>query len=194
MHFAALILAAGSSRRMGPANKLLLPLAGRPLIRHVLEAVQASRVERICVVLGHEAAAVRAVLEPRAAPCVEFVTNTDYRGGLSSSLRCGLRRLGDGFAGVAVCLGDMPRITACIIDALCDGLVPGDYAVVPVRAGQWGNPALLSAEATRDAGMLTGDRGARALLRRHAAHVREVPVSSDAILRDIDRRQDLGLS
>lgn len=194
MSFAALVLAAGSSRRMGSANKLLLDLNGRPLAARVLEAVQASAVAEVIVVLGHEAESVRAVLEPCAGPSVRFVTNGDYRDGLASSLVCGLRTLEDGHAGVAVCLGDMPFVEPELIDALCAALEPGAYAAVPVWRGTWGNPAVLSPEAVRDAMPLTGDRGARALLKRHAGRVREVAAPSDAVLRDIDRGQDLGLS
>lgn len=192
MSFAALIPAAGMSRRMGTANKLLLVLHGKPLIAHVLEAVQASGVNEICVVLGHDANAVRAVLEAHATRPVRFVTNTEYRSGLASSLACGFGALGS-HDGVAVCLGDMPGVETAVIDALCAALQPDDYAAVPVWKDRWGNPALLSAAAAADAARLTGDKGARALLRRHAARVREVPVRSPAVLRDVDRREDFGL-
>lgn len=194
MSFAALVLAAGSSRRMGPKNKLLLEFRGAPLVAHVLDAVQASRVSEICVVLGHEAGRVRAVLEPRASDSVRFVENGAYRNGLASSLTCGLRRLTPGYEGVAVCLGDMPFVQPDVIDALCAALAPGSYAAVPVWRGEWGNPAVLSPEAARNALELSGDAGARALLRRHAELVVEVAAPSDAVLRDIDREPDLGLS
>lgn len=194
MSFAAVILAAGASRRMGEANKLLLDVNGVPLAAHALEAVQASRAEEICVVLGHEAEKVRAVLKPRAAGSVRFLTNADHADGLASSLVCALRRLKNRHDAVAVCLGDMPFVTADVIDALYAALAPGDYAAVPVWRGEWGNPVVLSAEAARDATALTGDRGARMLLRRHAARVRAVPAPSAAVLRDIDRQADLGLS
>ncbi len=194
MSFAALILAAGVSRRMGQTNKLLVELDGAPLVAHVLNAVQRSQIADICVVLGHQADAVRAVLRSFASPSVRFVTNPDYADGLATSLACGLRNLEEDHEGVAVCLGDMPFVASDVIDALCAALTPEAYAAVPVWGGEWGNPVVLSAEAVRDALLLAGDGGARALLRRHAGRVREVAARSDAVLRDIDRKADLGLS
>ena len=194
MSFAALILAAGTSRRMGSANKLLLDLNGMPLVAHVLHAVRKSRVQEICVVLGHEAGRVRAALEDYSGPSFRFVMNPDFESGLASSLTCGLEYLAGAYDGVAVCLGDMPFLGTGVIDALCEALLPGDYAAVPVHEGQWGNPVVLSPEAVRDAMALTGDRGARALLVRQKARVREVAVSCGGVLRDIDRERDLGLS
>jgi molybdenum cofactor cytidylyltransferase len=194
MRFAALILAAGASRRIGPENKLLMNLNGKPLVAHVLDAVQKARAAEVCVVLGHDAGAVRAVLEPRAGPSVRFVMNPVYEEGMASSLVCGLACLSGGHDGVAVCLGDMPFVTPETIDTLFAALRPGDYACVPVRRGEWGNPVVLSATAATAAMKLTGDRGARALLRQQADRVREVAVSADSVLQDIDRRDDLGLS
>lgn len=189
MRFAALILAAGESRRMGPRNKLLLPLKGRPLAAHVLDAVLASDVSDVCIVLGHDAAALRTALEPHAYETVHFAINPAYRNGMASSLICGLASLGQR-DGVLVCLGDMPGVPPDLMNALCAAYRLGDYAVVPVWKGQWGNPVLLSAQAAADARTLTGDRGARALLKFNVRAVREVAASTDAVLHDIDHPKD----
>src|SRR5579859_3814447 len=89
---AAVILAAGSSSRMGGGrHKLLLPLDGRPVLAHVIEAALASQAGPIVVVLGHQAEKVRAEMAAyfeRAGIIV--VENHDYLQGMSTSMRVGL--------------------------------------------------------------------------------------------------------
>src|SRR5437016_4271661 len=92
---AAIILAAGSSSRMGAGrHKLLLPLGDRPVLVYVLEATVASQARPIILVLGHQAAQVRAsILQYTTHSSITFVENPDYLQGMSSSLRIGLQTL-----------------------------------------------------------------------------------------------------
>src|SRR5262245_622305 len=92
---AAIIMAAGSSSRMGDGrHKLLLPLAGRPVLVHVIDATLASHASPIIIVLGHQAKEVRAHLTPYIEnPNVIIIDNPDYLQGMSSSMHMGLRRL-----------------------------------------------------------------------------------------------------
>src|ERR671918_1733453 len=106
---AALVLAAGQSRRMGQANKLLAPVDGRPMVAHAVDAMLASRADPVIVVTGHQADAVRAALGERP---VIWAHNPDYASGLSGSLAVGLAALPEDAEGVVIGLGDMPRITA----------------------------------------------------------------------------------
>src|SRR2546428_9602058 len=92
---AAIILAAGSSSRMGEGrHKLLLPLAGRPVLAYVIEAALASQARPIIVVLGHQASDVRTQIAPyMTQPGVIIVENPDYMQGMSTSMRVGLESL-----------------------------------------------------------------------------------------------------
>ncbi|MDU7523814.1 MAG: NTP transferase domain-containing protein [Roseomonas mucosa] len=102
---AALVLAAGLSRRMGPVNKLLAgDAAGRPMIARTVDHVLASRAEPVIVVTGHERERVEAALAGRP---VRFVHAPDHAEGLSASLRAGLGAVPEECEGVLVCLGDI---------------------------------------------------------------------------------------
>src|SRR5437868_5032348 len=92
---AAIILAAGTSSRMGEGrHKLLLPLAGRPVLAHVIEAALASQARPIIIVLGHNASQVRAQITPYATqPGVILLENSGYMKGMSTSMRLGLEFL-----------------------------------------------------------------------------------------------------
>ncbi len=179
--FGLVLLAAGRGTRFGPAPKLLQSLEREPLVRHAARAALGSRLGPVVAVLGAHAPAVRAALDGLA---VTFVENPAHAEGLSTSLRAGLAAL-PGAEAVLVLLGDMPRIGAHHLRALADAYVEGDAAVVPVHAGQRGNPVLLhrrrlAAELTA----LTGDRGAGRLLAERG-DVREVPLDA-AVLADVD--------
>jgi molybdenum cofactor cytidylyltransferase len=185
---AAVILAAGRSTRMGPSNKLLADVGGRPLLRHVAEAAIASRARPVLVVVGHQAAAVKGAL---AALSVTFVDNPEYAAGLSTSLRAGVRALPLASAGVLVLLGDMPQITSVHIDALIAAFAPG-VIVVPVHRGMRGNPVLWPAARFGELLLVEGDAGAKPLLAAHAGSIAKVELGSDAIFADIDTPEALG--
>jgi molybdenum cofactor cytidylyltransferase len=183
---AALLLAAGLSRRMAPRNKLLVPDAtGTAMVARAADAVLASRARPVIAVLGHQADLVAAALGPRP---IHTVRAPDYQAGLSASLRAGLAALPMDVDAVLVCLGDMPLLTQALIDCLLDAYnaVEGSLIVVPSYHGKRGNPVLWDRRFFADMAALTGDTGARALLLRHAEHVVEVEWKSDAVLRDFD--------
>lgn len=182
---AALILAAGLSRRMGKANKLLAEIDGVPMVVRVADAVLASKASPVIVVTGHEAERVCGALEGRK---LGFVHNSDYIEGLASSLRRGLTALSDDVDGVLVCLGDMPRITAVHLDRLIRAFNPveGRAICVPTYRGKRGNPVLLSRRFFPEMQRLKGDMGARQLIGQHHEIVAEVEMDDDGVLVDID--------
>ncbi|MEE8532192.1 MAG: molybdopterin-binding/glycosyltransferase family 2 protein [Alphaproteobacteria bacterium] len=187
---AALVLAAGRSRRMGKANKLLSEIGGEPMVARVVRAAVDSRAEPVVVVTGHEAAKVRAALSGHD---VAFADNPDYAQGLSTSLAAGLAALAADIDGAVVCLGDMPRIDAGLIDRLIEAFAPEDGRTicVPTHGGKRGNPVLWARRYFAEIEAIAGDVGARHLIGEHADAVCEVAVEDDAALIDIDTPAEL---
>ncbi len=183
---AALVLAAGRSRRMGAANKLLMKIEGAPMVARVAAAALASNAETVLVVTGHEAEAVGAVL---ANMNVTLVHNPDYGSGLSSSLASGLAALPDDIDGAVICLGDMPWIGAAVIDSLIDGF-DGQGICLPTHRGRRGNPVLWARRYFSEIQSIEGDKGARGLIEQYEDVVHEVPWDDDSVLRDIDTSRD----
>jgi molybdenum cofactor cytidylyltransferase len=181
---AAIVLAAGQSRRMGPDNKLLAQVAGRPMLAHVVDAMLASRAGPVIVVTGHEADQVRAALGDRL---VQWCHNPDYADGLSTSLKAGLDALPEDDC-VLVALGDMPRIRPDQIDRLIAAFNPteGRAICVPTVAGKRGNPVLFATRFVPEMRQLSGDVGARHLIGAHAEAVVEIEMDDDSTLLDID--------
>lgn len=187
---AGIVLAAGRSTRMGAGNKLLQEVRGKPLVRHAVEAQLASRAAPVIVVTGHQQDEVRAAL---AGLDVGFVHNPGFAEGLSGSLKAGLVALPANVPGVVVSLGDMPNVTAGVIDRLAQAFAdrPDALAVAPTLLGQRGNPVLLSRALFAEVAKLDGDQGARKLLAAAGEAVEEVALDDPAIALDIDTPEAL---
>ena len=184
-HIAAVVLAAGQSRRMGTVNKLLAEIDGAPMVQRVVDAIAQSRVTATVVVTGHQAADVRVALAQRT---VTFVDNPSFDAGLSSSLGVGISALSDDIDGALICLGDMPRIKPHHLDRLIDSFNPaeGRGICVPTARGKRGNPVLFGREFFEDLRRLAGDVGARHLIGEYGDLVHEVDINDDSIFIDID--------
>ncbi|MGE5270076.1 MAG: NTP transferase domain-containing protein [Thiohalocapsa sp.] len=181
---AALLLAAGQSRRMG-SNKLLAEIDGRPMVARTAMRLLSSRARPIVAVLGNQADEVDAALGKLP---VERVRNPAFAEGLSSSLKRGLQALPADLDGVIICLGDMPLVAGRDIDRLIAAFNPleGRAIIVPTRHGKRGNPVLWATRFLPEMAELAGDVGAKHLIGEHADLVCEVEMDTDAVLVDID--------
>ncbi len=179
---AAVVLAAGQSRRMGPANKLLAEVDGAAMLQRALAAARASQAASVLVVTGHERARIEAAVE---APTVH---NPDYAEGLSTSLRAGIAALPEDIDGAVVLLGDMPFVSAGHIDRLIAAFNPleGRSICVPTFNGKRGNPVLWGRELFADMRGVSGDVGAKHLIGMNGDLLVEVPMPDAGVLRDVD--------
>ena len=180
-----LLLAAGQSRRMGKANKMLVEIDGKPMIVHAAHALIASHAAPIVVVLGHEPEQIEAAL---AGLPVTFMRNPNYNDGLSTSLKAGLSALPDHCNGVVVTLGDMPSVSSADIDSLINAFDPeaGHTICVPTHLGKRGNPVLWGRRYFAEMAGVAGDVGARHLIGENAVEVIEVPRDNPGVLIDLD--------
>jgi molybdenum cofactor cytidylyltransferase len=186
---AAIILAAGRGVRFGPDPKLLALLDGKPLVRHVAEAAIRSAVKPIIAVTGYKADDVESAID--ALP-IQIIRNPLFAEGLSSSLKAGFAASPPEAGAVIVLLGDMPFITANLIDELVSAWqsTGRPAALIPISDGRRGNPVVLSRMLEAAVRELSGDAGAGRILRNHPGVV-EWPVESQAILQDIDTHDAL---
>ena len=182
---AAIVLSAGQSRRMGARNKLLAEIDGTPMVLRAVDAALASQAGPVIVVTGHEHDEVEAALAGRD---VVFAHNPDFAEGISTSLKAGLDAVPDGADGAVICLGDMPLVSAGLLDRLIAAYNPteGRAIVVPTRDGKRGNPVLWDRRFFAEMRQVAGDVGARHLIGDYAELVAEVETEDSAVLTDID--------
>ena len=187
---AGLVLAAGRSTRMGGPNKLLEEINGKPLVRIVAEQALASRASPVIVVTGHQRERVERAL---AGLPVTVVHNPDFADGLSTSLKAGIKAVPPDADGAIVTLGDMPQVSAKLIDRLIAAFDPerGALVVIPTIDGKRGNPVLWARRFFPDLLAVEGDIGARHLIAGYAEAVAEVAIEDAAALTDIDTPEAL---
>jgi molybdenum cofactor cytidylyltransferase len=174
---AAIILAAGTSSRFG-ATKQLLRYRGKPLVQHAVDAAREAGLDRIVVVLGHDADRIEGALSLPENAGVVF--NPRYELGLSTSLAAGLDAADPASEAAVVLLADQPGITAAHLRALADTFLAGRARIVRLRFRSGIGPSLLSREIWDEARRTAGDIGARALASAHPDWVEEVAVDEDA--------------
>lgn len=181
-----IVLAAGASTRFG-SPKQLVRFSGRPMLHSVLSRAVEIAGSAVTVVLGANAELFAPLL--RHSPA-SIAINRDWERGMSSSIRVGLGQLGGGIGGVMILLADQPAVTTEDLRRLLgawrrqpDGIAAAHYS------GTVGVPAIFPSWCLRELAELRGDRGARALLQRHADRVVRVPMPAAA--QDVDTPEDL---
>jgi molybdenum cofactor cytidylyltransferase len=184
----AVILAAGTSSRMGTA-KQLLRWDDRPLLQHVLDSVRASAAADIVLVLGFEAEAIQREIEPQN---VRIAINHNFQQGMGTSLKAGLAAIDSEAEGALIILADQPLVRPATLDRLiAEHRVGKAQIVIPTYRGFRGNPVLLDRSIFPEVMNLGGDIGCRAIFGDHIEGIVKVPVDDVGILLDIDQRSDL---
>ncbi len=188
----AILLAAGESKRMGEANKLLLPYRGAPLIHRVAEAIAQSKAAEQIVVTGHEAAAIEGALR---AYGMRFVYNADYETGMTSSIQAGVQAAHSAAEGFMICLSDLPDLNAGILDRVMDQFAIAisqdpQVIIIPSHQGRRGHPIIFSRYYKEALLHHPHPEGCKAIIQDHSSHVVLVEISEEGILKDIDRPED----
>jgi molybdenum cofactor cytidylyltransferase len=185
---AAIVLAAGRGTRFGQEPKLLATLQGRPLLLHGVEAAIGSAAQPVIVVTGHRSGEIKVALE--GLP-IQIVHNASFAEGLSTSLKVGFAALPPKAKAAIILLGDMPLVTAALIDELVAAWEEAGEpsALVPTLNGQRGNPVIISRRLHGLINELSGDSGAGLILRGRSDVV-EWPTGRRAVLQDVDTKEE----
>jgi len=158
------------------------------MLRRVTEAVCASSVTQVVVVIGADAVQVREALAGLPV-CVQY--NPHWAEGIGTSLRAGIRALSPDVQAALVILADHPGLSARLIDRLVEGYLHAGAAIVaPVYRGRRGHPVLFAHTLFPELLRLQGDEGARSLLGRPGADLVCIEVDDPAVIQDIDTPDD----
>jgi len=190
MEIAGIVLAAGGSSRIEGQNKLLMEVAGKPVLVWVVEAALSVDLEPVIVVTGCDANTVGEILDEMP---VSIVLNNRWQEGMSTSFSPAVNALPSETQGVMIVLGDMPAVEKSIIKKLVSQFADsgGEKIVYPVFKGQQGLPVVFPRRFFTELTELSGDRGAKSILKDHPDVVLEVEVNSPSVLMDIDTEDDL---
>ena len=183
---AAILLAAGQSRRMG-AFKPLLPFGDKTVIESCIDYLRAGGAWPIVVVIGNRGEDVRAKLAD--APVV-FAVNPDPASEMNASIACGISRLPASARATLIALTDQPAIPASVVAALIEEWRSEAKLVKPDFAGHGGHPVLADLSLRAELLSLDPQRGLKALFDAHQTEVSRVSVDSPYIARDMDTWDD----
>jgi molybdenum cofactor cytidylyltransferase len=188
MTIAAVVLAAGLSRRMG-APKLALPWGGTTIIRHVVDVLSESGLDQVLVVTGGAHAQVTAALHGTAT---RLAFNPDFENGeMLSSVQVGLRSLPSHISAALICLGDQPQIQTEVVRAVIDLYrTSASLLVVPSYRSRRGHPWLVASALWPAIWDLNPPDTLRLFLQTHAMHIHYCSVDSPSVLVDIDTPED----
>jgi molybdenum cofactor cytidylyltransferase len=201
---AAILLAAGSSRRYGAANKLLAELDGRPLLTRMATALVEAGFDPIIVVTGHDAKLIRHALAP-FGDHLQFAYNARHNQGMGSSIASGIAVIGNWPnqpSGVLIAQGDMPDVSVALLTTLTERFrgSGADRVTVPwlpgapgidTGGGRQGNPVIWPRRLLPALATLTGDRGGKALMQAEGDAIERVISTDVAAAVDIDTPDQL---
>ena len=188
MSIAAILLTAGESTRMG-RNKALLPWQGKTLLEFHLDQLGRTTVEETILVLGFEAEKLLPLLEK--ATRVSVTINPHYSSGKCSSIKAGMRALPPQSDSVIILAVDQPR-PYCLLQKLIEWhLSCSNLISLPVYEGEHGHPLIFSHSLFPELLEISEEEmGLRQIIRRHKAQVAELPVSSPAVLCNLNKPGD----
>ncbi|MDE2490681.1 MAG: nucleotidyltransferase family protein, partial [Elusimicrobia bacterium] len=192
-----LVLAAGRGRRFGEGSKLLADVDGRPVLRHVVEAALAARLDPVVVVLGAGAEAGLLAIEGLDDPRLRVVFNPAWKSGKASTFETGLREVPADAPGVITLLGDMPRVKTWLIERVLSEFELSGKLCFPIYDGPEGPvkgwPTAYPRELFGEIRRLVGDDTAMSAVRQHWSEAVKIPLDDASTQADIDTARDLEL-
>ena len=181
----AILLAAGQSQRMGGDNKLIKKYNKKYLINHILDALIKSKVKKIIVVLGFQTSKVKKIIVEDKK--ISFVYNKNYKSGMASSIKTGLKRISKKNIGFLIIHADMPQISRKIINKLYEAIKSKDKEIfVPTYKRKLGNPVGFKYSMLESLKKITGDRGAKKIIKRNKKKLYLIKVNSKSIFNDLN--------
>ena len=189
----AILLAAGQSKRMNGDNKLIKKYNKKYLINHIIGSLIKSKVNKIIVVLGFQSSKVKRIIIKNKK--INFVFNKNYKSGMSSSIKTGLKRISKKSIGFLIVQADMPLISKKIVNTLCYAVRNSNKEIVaPIYKRKMGNPIGFKRSMTRILNKTSGDSGAKKIILRNKKKLGLIKVNSKSIFKDFNTKRDFSIN
>ena len=185
----AILLAAGQSRRLIGGNKLIIKYKEVPLINHILKSLIKSKVNKIIIVLGYESNKIKKII--LKSKKIIFINNPNYKKGISSSIKCGLKKLSNKNKGFIIAQSDMPLVTFSLINKIYNSIIKSKKLVhVLKNNSKIGNPIGFNIETKIKFKKIKGNMGARKMVKKLSKNTNFLSTNSKAIFKDLDLKKD----
>ena len=184
----AVLLAAGQSKRIERENKLIKKYKGKPLINHILKSLIKSKVNKIIIVLGYESRKIRKIT--LKSKKITFVFNSNYKQGISSSIKFGLKKINKKNKGFIIVQSDMPMITSSLINKIYYSIIRNNELVhVLINRNKIGNPIGFNILTKDKFKKIKGNIGAKKMVKKLRENTKYLLTNSKAIFKDLDKNR-----
>jgi len=185
----AILLAAGKSRRIPSENKLIKIFKGKPLINHILKSLIKSKVNKIVIVLGYDHIKIKKLL--LKSKKITLTINKNYKNGISSSIKSGLKKITRKNRGFMITHSDMPFIKLSHINKIYVSLLKKNNLVHVMKyKNRIGNPIGFNISVLNKIKNIKGDIGAKYMVKRLKKNTNFIDVASNKIFKDFDLKKD----
>ena len=185
----AILLAAGQSKRLVNQNKLIKNYKRKPLINHAVQSIIKSKIEKLIIVLGFEYLKVKKKVNKNKK--IQFVINHNYKKGISSSIKCGLKKISNKNYGFIIVQADMPKISKNIFNKLHTEIKTNKKEIfVPIKNNKIGNPIGFKISMINKLKKISGNKGAKFIIKRNRPKIKYIRTKSLGIFKDIDLIKD----
>ena len=185
----AIFLAAGQSKRLKSENKLTKLYKKTPLINHSLKALHKSKVNKVIIVLGHQQNEVKKIIKKNKKNIFSF--NKNFRKGMASSIKVGLKKVSKNDRGFIVVQSDMPFIKSSDINKIYNSIKSKKYLVHVLKyRNRVGNPIGFDISIMKKFKRIKGDIGAKFMVKRLKKETKFIKINNLKSFKDFDKTSD----
>ena len=185
----AILLAAGQSKRFKNENKLTKIYKNKLLINHILSSLIRSKINKIILVLGYDANKIKKI--SRKNKKIIFVLNKNFKNGISSSIKAGLKKISKNNKGFIIVHSDMPFVTKLNLNKIHKSILRKKYLVHALKfKNKIGNPIGFDISLLNKFKKIKGDVGAKFMVKRLKKNTNFIKVRSNKIFKDFDLKKD----
>ena len=185
----AILLAAGQSKRLKSENKLIKLYKKKPLINHSLNSLHKSKVNKIIVVLGHQKKELQKIIKRNNKNI--FTYNKEYKKGMASSIKAGLRKLNEKDQGFIIVQSDMPFIKSSDINKIYNSIKSKKYLIYVLKhRNRVGNPIGFDISTMKKFKRIKGDVGAKFMVKRLKKETKFIRINNLKSFKDFDKFSD----
>jgi len=185
----AILLAAGQSKRMKSENKLIKLYKNKPLINYSLNVLKKSKVNKIIIVLGHQHKEVKKIIKKNKK--IIFTYNKNYKKGMSSSIKIGLKKISKNDKGFIVAQSDMPFVKQSDINKICRSINSKKFLIHALKyKNRVGNPIGFDSSLIKKFKNIKGQFGAKFMVKRLKNRTNFIKTKSIKSFKDFDKASD----
>jgi len=185
----AILLAAGQSKRMKSENKLIKLYKNKPLINYSLNALKKSKVNKIIIVLGHQHKEVKKIIKKNKK--IIFTYSKNYKQGMASSIKIGLKKISKNDKGFIVAQSDMPFVKQSDINKICRSIKSKKFLIHALKyKTRVGNPIGFDSSLIKKFKNIKGQFGAKFMVKRLKNRTNFIKTMSIKSFKDFDKASD----